>query len=128
MNEEGNIVREGIRTGENGQFVVVDLRPGVYQFIETKAPTGYELDDTPISFTIEKSADKVLTVIVENRATPKPDLSGPGGTTDSGNTNDRIDRLPQTGEEFLVFLLSLGILFMFAGGTLLLKRRKMTEC
>ncbi|TPE68040.1 SpaA isopeptide-forming pilin-related protein [Halalkalibacterium halodurans] len=141
LDGEGNVLREGIRTGENGQFVVVDLRPGDYQFIETKAPTGYELDDTPIVFTIEKSADEVLTLVVENTVTPKPDPSGPGGgskdpgdstgTGDSekpGDSNDRIDRLPQTGEEFLTFLLILGLLLMTAGGVLLLKRRNVTEC
>ncbi|WP_412734062.1 LPXTG cell wall anchor domain-containing protein [Halalkalibacterium halodurans] len=39
-----------------------------------------------------------------------------------------MDRLPQTGEEFLTFLLILGLLLMTAGGVLLLKRRNVTEC
>lgn len=37
------------------------LAPGKYQLIETDAPMGYVLDETPISFTIEKnSAEKPL--------------------------------------------------------------------
>ncbi|MHC9348177.1 MSCRAMM family protein, partial [Clostridium perfringens] len=47
---------------ENGQIILNDLAPGDYQFVETKAPEGYELDATPVKFTIvvgQKEAVKV---------------------------------------------------------------------
>ncbi|WP_460291950.1 prealbumin-like fold domain-containing protein, partial [Bacillus cereus] len=37
------------------QVSASNLRPGDYQFVETKAPKDYDLNKTPIPFTIEKS-------------------------------------------------------------------------
>ncbi|XBO86618.1 prealbumin-like fold domain-containing protein [Bacillus licheniformis] len=41
-------------TDQNGQFTAERLAPGRYQFVETKAPDGYKLDETPIPFEIKK--------------------------------------------------------------------------
>ncbi|MDR4162553.1 prealbumin-like fold domain-containing protein, partial [Bacillus paranthracis] len=48
----GNDVRADLTTDKDGKISVSDLRPGDYQFIETKAPTGYDLNQTPINFTV----------------------------------------------------------------------------
>ncbi|MFD0715435.1 SpaA isopeptide-forming pilin-related protein [Paenibacillus sp. GCM10027626] len=59
---------EGLTTGQGGILSAVDLPAGKYQFVETKAPDGYELDATPISFTIapgQKPGEAVL-VTAEN--------------------------------------------------------------
>ena len=45
---------------------VSDLRPGDYQFIETKAPEHYVLDETTIPFTIERSQTKEIDVTGKN--------------------------------------------------------------
>lgn len=52
QDQKGNNIRTNLITDENGQIVLNDLVPGDYQFVETKAPEGYELDTTPVKFTI----------------------------------------------------------------------------
>ncbi|MDO7290029.1 SpaA isopeptide-forming pilin-related protein, partial [Shouchella clausii] len=49
---EGNELDTGLTTDEEGLLVVEDLAPGHYYFVETEAPFGYELDDTPLEFEI----------------------------------------------------------------------------
>lgn len=44
-----------LTTDANGKIQLTDLEPGSYQFVEIKAPKGYKLNTTPISFTIEPS-------------------------------------------------------------------------
>ena len=50
----GDVVHKDLVTNEQGLIEINDLRPGDYQFIETKAPKDYVLNETPIKFTIEK--------------------------------------------------------------------------
>jgi len=78
----GKTLKTGLTTDNSGQFVVKGLAPGKYFFIETKAPKNYALDDTPISFVIEKGQAKA----VEITATDKPlevtkSLDGKPGAT-----------------------------------------------
>ena len=40
-------------TDEKGMIVVKDLEWGEYSFVEIKAPTGYDRNETPIDFTID---------------------------------------------------------------------------
>lgn len=51
---------EKLTTDENGEINLKDLGVGKYQFVETKAPAGYQLNKTPVPFEIE-----------ENQVTPK---------------------------------------------------------
>ena len=51
---KGTVIRENLTTNSQGKISVPDLRPGDYQFIETKAPKHYDLNKEPIPFTIEK--------------------------------------------------------------------------
>ncbi|MCC5704129.1 collagen binding domain-containing protein, partial [Klebsiella pneumoniae] len=62
LDEDGNVLREGLETDESGQLTIEQLAPGNYQLVETKAPVDYELDDTPIPFTIEKSQQETIQV------------------------------------------------------------------
>ncbi|WP_312470539.1 SpaA isopeptide-forming pilin-related protein [Neobacillus sp.] len=62
----GKSLQTGLVTDENGKLVVNNLKPGDYQFVETKAPFGYELDTNPIKFTIEKGQKVVATVTAKN--------------------------------------------------------------
>ncbi|MDR4161540.1 SpaA isopeptide-forming pilin-related protein, partial [Bacillus paranthracis] len=65
----GNDVRSDLTTDKDGKISVSDLRPGDYQFIETKAPTHYDLNQTPINFTVEKSQTATASVIAKNSLT-----------------------------------------------------------
>lgn len=44
--------------------------PGDYQLVETKAPTGYVLDSTPLAFTIVKNQTQVVEVSKVNELIP----------------------------------------------------------
>lgn len=43
------------------------MKPGNYQLVETKAPKGYQLDASPINFTIDKAQAKPLQITVSNK-------------------------------------------------------------
>ncbi|MGH0594035.1 SpaA isopeptide-forming pilin-related protein, partial [Bacillus pretiosus] len=75
LNHDGKVVREGLQTDGHGKLIVNDLKPGNYQLVETKAPKGYQLDASPINFTIEKAQAAPLQITVSNK---KID-SSPGG-------------------------------------------------
>ncbi|QXE01095.1 SpaA isopeptide-forming pilin-related protein [Terribacillus sp. DMT04] len=70
VNAKGDAVKEQLVTDENGEIAVEDLKPGTYQFIETKAPAGYELDNTPIDVTVEKGQTEPVVVTAVNEQTP----------------------------------------------------------
>ncbi|MBC1472986.1 prealbumin-like fold domain-containing protein, partial [Listeria seeligeri] len=56
-------------TNEQGILTVTDLELGDYQLVETKAPAGYELDSTPVVFTIGQNSTNV-SVTKENTKIP----------------------------------------------------------
>ncbi|KGX84227.1 collagen binding domain-containing protein, partial [Pontibacillus litoralis] len=45
VDKNGADVKTGLTTNDKG-VITVELRPGDYQFVETKAPFGYDLDNT----------------------------------------------------------------------------------
>ena len=51
---DGKVLQEGLTTNAEGKIVVENLKPGKYQFVETQAPKGYQLDETPISWYIKR--------------------------------------------------------------------------
>lgn len=63
-----NVIRgyEKLTTNDQGQIEATNLRPGDYQFVEEKAPKDYDIDKTPIEFTIVKSQKKAVTVTATN--------------------------------------------------------------
>ncbi|MBC2183535.1 collagen binding domain-containing protein [Listeria sp. FSL L7-0233] len=65
---DGTKVAENLVSNAEGKIEVTDLAPGDYQFIETKAPTGYILDATPTKFTVEFNQSKAAVVTKENVA------------------------------------------------------------
>ncbi|MBC1922971.1 lectin-like domain-containing protein, partial [Listeria grayi] len=62
---DGKILQENLTTNANGELKVNDLLLGSYSLVETKAPTGYILDDSPVKFTI--TADNYDTTIDLNK-------------------------------------------------------------
>ncbi|QWU47859.1 SpaA isopeptide-forming pilin-related protein [Bacillus sp. NP247] len=75
LDQDGKIIREGLKTDQHGKLIINDLRPGNYQLVETKAPEGYQLDASPINFTIEKAQAAPLQITVSNKKIE----SSPGG-------------------------------------------------
>ncbi|EEO6590134.1 collagen binding domain-containing protein [Listeria monocytogenes] len=66
-NEGGTVVRENLVTDDNGEISVADLAPGDYKLIETKAPTGYQLDAAPVHFTIDFNQTEAANVTKTNK-------------------------------------------------------------
>lgn len=63
---DGTILQTNLTTNSQGQLTVSNLKAGSYQFVETKAPVGYELDATPVTFEIKKGESVAVQVIKEN--------------------------------------------------------------
>ncbi|XRJ97517.1 SpaA isopeptide-forming pilin-related protein [Latilactobacillus sakei] len=70
QDQNGKVLQSGLTTDATGQFVVKDLEPGDYQFVETKAPIGYDLDQKPVKFTIKKGQTTAVKVAKADQLTP----------------------------------------------------------
>ncbi|MBC2072592.1 SpaA isopeptide-forming pilin-related protein [Listeria marthii] len=68
QNADGTKVAENLVSNADGKIEVTDLAPGDYQFVETKAPTGYVLDATPAKFKVEFNQATAVNVTKENKA------------------------------------------------------------
>ena len=64
--EDGTVISTNHRTDIDGEIAITDLLPGKYQLIETEAPVGYEIDVTPVMFTIELGQQAVVEVTKTN--------------------------------------------------------------
>lgn len=142
--DQGRTLKTGLTTDRNGRFMVEDLEPGKYFFIETKAPAGYQLDSEPIPFTIARGQKKAVEITALNQ--PVPDIerglaserqneSGPAsgrqiqrdqlGRETSRTKNEGT--LPKTGDTNDIMMLAMGTLLLLGAGSLavyLRKRRK----
>ncbi|MDU2110713.1 MAG: SpaA isopeptide-forming pilin-related protein, partial [Peptoniphilus lacydonensis] len=70
QDKNGKVLQSGLKTDASGKLAVEELEPGDYQFIETQAPTGYDLDQTPVKFAIEKGQTEAVQVSMTNKLTP----------------------------------------------------------
>ena len=94
QNQEGINIRTDLTTDENGQISLNDLAPGDYQFIETKAPEGYELDKTPVKFTI---------VVGQKEAIKLEKVNDPNQVELKISKVDKENAKPLEGAEFEIF-------------------------
>ncbi|TWL47012.1 hypothetical protein CHCC15337_1145 [Bacillus paralicheniformis] len=117
------------------------MAPGRYQFVETKAPDGYKLDETPIPFEIKKGQSKPVEITASNeklktpavdKGTSNPNSGDP--KTDNKGTPDRNsngdpkghlkDTLPKTGDRDSIIPIMIGILLILSGGVFAFYTRK----
>ncbi|EOL43103.1 LPXTG-domain-containing protein cell wall anchor domain [Enterococcus phoeniculicola] len=83
QDQKGTSLQENLRTDKNGQIHITNLAPGEYQFIETQAPDGYQLDQKPVKFTIKKNDETIVYVSKENTLLPTVPTPSESSTTES---------------------------------------------
>lgn len=99
LDSKGEIIESNLVTDEKGQITVPSLPAGEYSFVETKAPEGYELDTTPIKFTI--TADNESKVTAKDKQKPtEPGVTEPpvkpGPPTEPGKPKPPVKPGPPT--------------------------------
>ncbi|WP_177304811.1 DUF7507 domain-containing protein [Salisediminibacterium selenitireducens] len=104
-NEDGEVISSAHSTDENGQVFIYGLSDGEYSFVETKAPEGYILDETPIVFTVNTLQETLIELDVLNvreveESTEVPETTDPVNPPESGSTtppsNEGTDENPET--------------------------------
>ena len=118
--------QEKIVTGEDGTIFIKGLADGPYKLIETKAPSGYQLDETPIEFTVKDNQPSKKEISKENSRVNLPNTGNSSNThTNNGGTNTQTTyrnqagsssatsrRLPSTGSIRNNGLIILGLFFL----------------
>lgn len=66
----GKVIQSNLVTDKDGNITVRGLPEGDYQFVETKAPTNYILDPTPVKFTVQSNQATDIKVTKENTLIP----------------------------------------------------------
>ena len=61
-NQSGKVLQSNLTTDSNGNLIVKNLKDGNYQFVEVKAPQGYQINSNPIKFTINDSSSNAVSV------------------------------------------------------------------
>lgn len=110
INAEGDnktLVADNL-TANNMTNVVKSLGAGTYQWAETQAPAGYELNNTPLQFTIDK--DSVTDYVSVQKF---------GDIKD-----DTVVNLPQTGGPGTIALTVAGVVVMAGAACLMIRSRK----
>ncbi|MBS7577113.1 MULTISPECIES: FctA domain-containing protein [unclassified Enterococcus] len=107
---DGKVLRRNIVTGSDGTIAIEALEVGDYQLVETKSPEGYQIDKTPVKFSIT-SQD-----VNEN---PNQVLE---------KTNAKIKNsnqiMPKTGEEINNWFILIGCLGVASGLVIFIKKKR----
>ena len=125
--------KEKIVTGEDGSIFIKGLADGDYQIIETKAPKGYLIDETPIKFSVKNSQPSKNEINQENDPLNLPKTGNSSSKTTnvqttyrnaSGTSSATAKRLPATGSMQSKGLIVLGLFFLAMFGLVIFGKRK----
>lgn len=104
QDEQGNVISgyEKLVSDQDGWITVHDnLDPGKYQLVETKAPIGYELDVTPVTFEIDAQQTEIKTLpSISNDINDKSVTLLKYKADRNGNFDETV---PLTGAEFTLY-------------------------
>lgn len=75
-----------VTSDSNGKIIVSDLKPGTYQLVQQKAPSGYEEQSGTITFTVKKG-ECAPTITIENTKTSKTEDPTKNNNTNNGKNN-----------------------------------------
>ena len=113
------IVKDQTAVDENGHISWNKLKAGTYQLVEKKAPTGYKIDETPITITISSETateDDRTTSNVEETNFFHVDVPNTAGMS-----------LPSTGGIGTTIFYVVGGLLVIGAAVILIARRKVNE-
>ncbi|MDG4966880.1 SpaA isopeptide-forming pilin-related protein [Lactococcus lactis] len=110
QDKSGKSLRKDLKTDRSGKIYIKGLSSDNYQFVETKAPSGYQLDSTPVKFTISNESAKQVQVTKTNDKIS--DKSGNGTDSHDKNSNDSQKLLPLTGDKKTIVLSLTGIFIL----------------
>lgn len=115
-----------LTTDENGRITINGLDSKTYYLKETKAPSGYKLDDTLRSVTVTPTLGTGITALKDSD-TAKNGQAISYKVSDNANHTMTIDnykgKLPSTGGMGIVFMVVAGVL-LIAGGMISIMRRR----
>ncbi|MCG0790222.1 cell surface protein [Lactiplantibacillus plantarum] len=94
----GKVLKTGLTTDTTGQLTVFGLTAGDYQFVETKAPSGYQLNAAPLPFTIKPDQTAVVTVAATDEPVTEPGTTEPSQPGEPGTTEPSKPGEPGTTE------------------------------
>ncbi|MCG0733145.1 Calcium-binding protein [Lactiplantibacillus plantarum] len=94
----GKVLKTGLTTDTTGQLTVSGLAAGKYQFVETKAPSGYQLNAAPLPFTIKPDQTAVVTVAATDEPVTEPGTTEPSQPGEPGTTEPSKPGEPGTTE------------------------------
>ncbi|MDK8750107.1 SpaA isopeptide-forming pilin-related protein [Lacticaseibacillus rhamnosus] len=80
---DGKLVKSNLTTDKQGKLTVSQLLAGDYQFVETKAPAGYEVNSKPITFTISVDQPEVSVQSIDPSATVSSSSAVPSASKPS---------------------------------------------
>ncbi|MFD1418401.1 MSCRAMM family protein [Companilactobacillus keshanensis] len=66
---DGTEIAQGLTTNDDGQINYNDLPAGDYQFVETSAPAGYDVNKTKLGFTISETKTNENVSMIDNKTT-----------------------------------------------------------
>ncbi len=118
-NSQGKALKQKLTTNRSGKITVSQLAPGSYYFVETQAPTSYQLNPQKYKFTIKDSeigAPDKVTLIAENGKVPttsNKSQTGSGGS--QGNTQDGLPATNERDTSKWLFLLGIGLIGLSSG-------------
>lgn len=121
VDQKGTVIRQNLKTDTNGVLLLKDLVTGKYQLIETKAPTGYRLDQKPVNFTVDQKQTS-MTLVKYNQANQSP--KKPNTPSHKANKSGFSFKLPQTGVTASKWAISLGIVFIILAGIIIWQKNR----
>ncbi|EMG28684.1 MSCRAMM family protein [Listeria fleischmannii] len=130
LDANGKEIETNLVTNEDGEIMVKDLAPGKYAFVETKAPKGYKLDETPVEFTIEKEQVEMIKVMKVNKKDSSNETdndkdygNGNGNNTNNNGDNNSNSKLPSTGDVTILLTILVGGFLIYLGSKELKKKQ-----
>ena len=133
--EDGTTVIATQTTDGNGLLTFAGLDEGTYKFVETKAPTGYQLDDTvhTVAIVTDYNDDgtlKTYTITIDDNKDLVIESYVNGGTSEEGPveiTNTQMINLPSTGGIGTTIFTIGGVAIILAAAALLFARRRVAR-